>query len=761
MQRTRLQGSALSERLACLQITSVDAAELSQLVADEALRLLGGERAVVWLYRSALERLFVEQKAHEIRALDLDPSSAEQLFREPVSLTGSPEGIWYELVEASFGLAVEEGCRQVVALPLRADDTPVALLLVESRSEELTEHLASGEGGEGHPLLDSFAAQAGTILANHQALVRSRGHEAQLEALYRTAGEISAKLDPETVLNAIIERSRQLVGTPISYITLVDSEAGELYMRATVGTRSREFDRIRLKIGSGLGGVAAKELRAIYTSDYLNDARFEHQPAVDAGVRAEGVQSILGVPMLASEEFVGVLYVADRAVRVFADADVEILLSLARHAALAIDNAVLYERATEALSEVQAVNDVVARQNRLLTRASETHRRLSEAVLEGQGLDGTVDVIANLTDGHVVVLDQRARVLAVAGEPPDGFGHQLASEGLASATPDREVRGALRALSSPTALLVEPRPPSRTRARLVAPLIARAEVLGSIWIDCGREEQREQGPLVEEAARVVALELLQERSVAEAERRLGRELLDELLAEGPRLPGSVERRALELGLDLSKPRRLAITRAKHEELMETLARAEPCAFVAEHGGRLVALLDSESERLRDDLARLVAGIDGGREIRFVLSHVCSEIADYRREFLTCDRALALFGDHLAVPVVDLEQLGVLSLLLRDGAETDARSFVEGRLQPLIAYDERHGTELTATLDAYFQSSCSPSRTAAILHVHVNTVYYRLRRIEELLGVDYAVPRRALDLQVALLARRLLRPDGLE
>jgi GAF domain-containing protein len=755
LEQTRIASSVLSERLAELRVASLDTGELSQLIADEALRLLGGERAVIWLYRPALQRIFVEQHAQEVRSLDLDPANADELFSEPISLTETPEGIWYELVEASFGLVVAERPGQVIVQPLRADDTPVAVLLIERDGEE---------GGDGLPVggptaadlqpLESFAAQAGALIVNHEVLVRSHGHEAQLEALYRTAGEISAKLDLETVLRAIVERSRQLVGTPISYITLADPEANELFMRATVGTRSPGFDRVRLKVGSGLGGLAAKELHAIYTSDYLNDARFEHDPAVDAEVRAEGVKSILGVPMRASQEFVGVLYVADRTVRVFTDADVEILLSLASHAAVGIDNAVLYERATAALSKVRAANEVVARQNRLLKRASDTHRRLSEAVLEGRGLEGTMHLISELTGGHVVVIDRRTRVLAAAGESPDEFGRALALRGLDSAAADKQVRGALRALSAPGAVVVEPRPPGRTRARLVAPLIARAEVLGSIWVECGPEETAEQRPLTEEAARVVALELLKERSVTEVERRLGRELLDELLAEEPRLPGSVERRALELGLDVSQPRRLAVARAVHEELIPALDRAEFCPFVAEHGGRIVALVDDD-RGVREDLARLVAGIEDGREVRIVLSPLCSEITAYRRQFLACDRTLTLLGDHLTMPVVDLDELGVLSLLVREGAGEEVRAFVRSRLGPLINHDDANGTQLTETLDAYYQAGCSPSRAAATLHVHVNTVYYRLERIRELLGVDHSAPRRALDLQVALLARRLL------
>jgi DNA-binding PucR family transcriptional regulator len=757
---TQLGSLVLSERLASLELTSLDAAELSQLIADEALRLLGGERAVVWLYRPALRRLFVEQKAHEIRSLDVDRAAAEELFRQPTCLSDAPEGIWYEVVEASFGLALEGHTPQILALPLCAGGTPVALLLIETHGEGWSAEVGAAARDGPDPLREAFAAQAGTLLANHDALIRSRRHEAQLEALYRTVGEISAKLDQETVLHAIIERSRQLVGTPISYITLVDSKARELFMRATVGTRSAAFDRIELRIGTGLGGVAAKEVRAIYTSDYLNDARFEHDPAVDAAVRAEGVKSILGVPMSASEDFIGVLYVADRAIRVFTDADVEILLSLARHAAVAIDNAVLYERTTAALSQVQAVNEVVARQNDLLTRASEAHRRLSEAVLEGQGLDGAVSLISELTGGQIVIMDQRTRVLAVAGEPADDFGRELAAEGLSSAAPDRYLRLALRELSSPTMVFVEPDPPTRTRGRLVAPLIARAEVMGSIWVECDSGE-RELRALTEEAARVVALELLKERSVAEVERRLGRELLDELLSERTRLPEGLERRALELGLDLSRPRHLAVAQATHEGLTSALARAGFCAFVAEHSGRTVALLESEARRTRERLSRLLAAVEGGREIRIVLSPICTEIADYRRQFLACDRALALLGDYLTAPVVDLDELGILSLLLREGDEEEVRSFVASRLQPVIEQDGRRGTQLTQTLDAYYQAGCSPRRTAGALHVHVNTVYYRLERIKELLGVDLSAPRAALDLQVALLARRLLHQGRLE
>jgi DNA-binding PucR family transcriptional regulator len=82
-------------------------------------------------------------------------------------------------------------------------------------------------------------------------------------------------------------------------------------------------------------------------------------------------------------------------------------------------------------------------------------------------------------------------------------------------------------------------------------------------------------------------------------------------------------------------------------------------------------------------------------------------------------------------------------------------FVEVQLGKMILHDEQHGLGLIETLDAYLQADLSPTRTAAALHVHVNTVYYRLQRLRELLGEHFTQPRRALDLRVALLAHQTL------
>lgn len=82
-------------------------------------------------------------------------------------------------------------------------------------------------------------------------------------------------------------------------------------------------------------------------------------------------------------------------------------------------------------------------------------------------------------------------------------------------------------------------------------------------------------------------------------------------------------------------------------------------------------------------------------------------------------------------------------------------FVEQELGPLLAYDENHNAELVRTLDAYLQANGSKSTAAQRLHLQRRSVYYRLTRIEELLGHSIDHPARRVQLYVALRGRELL------
>lgn len=97
------------------------------------------------------------------------------------------------------------------------------------------------------------------------------------------------------------------------------------------------------------------------------------------------------------------------------------------------------------------------------------------------------------------------------------------------------------------------------------------------------------------------------------------------------------------------------------------------------------------------------------------------------------------------------EIGMHRLLLA-GAPDDLRTALRQRvLGPLLTYDAEQGTDLVHTLRVFLECSGSPTRAARALHVHVNTLRYRIGRASELLGADLTEFTEQLDVYLALSA----------
>ena len=110
------------------------------------------------------------------------------------------------------------------------------------------------------------------------------------------------------------------------------------------------------------------------------------------------------------------------------------------------------------------------------------------------------------------------------------------------------------------------------------------------------------------------------------------------------------------------------------------------------------------------------------------------------------------GPVPAVSVVTSDEVASHELLLASVPGSVLRSFRERLLGPLLAYDERHHAELLPTLREFLACSGSWNACAAAMYVHVNTVRYRIRRIEELTGRDLSRLDDQVDFFLALRIR---------
>jgi purine catabolism regulatory family protein/PucR-like helix-turn-helix protein/diguanylate cyclase with GGDEF domain len=116
------------------------------------------------------------------------------------------------------------------------------------------------------------------------------------------------------------------------------------------------------------------------------------------------------------------------------------------------------------------------------------------------------------------------------------------------------------------------------------------------------------------------------------------------------------------------------------------------------------------------------------------------------------RRLAALRGPAAVAVVTSDEISSHELLLATVPSSVLRSFRERLLGPLLAYDDRHRAELLPTLREFLACSGSWNACAAQMYVHVNTVRYRIRRIEELTGRDLSRLNDQVDFFLALQIR---------
>ncbi|MFG1703913.1 helix-turn-helix domain-containing protein [Nonomuraea sp. M3C6] len=554
-------------------------------------------------------------------------------------------------------------------------------------------------------------------------LKRRARREAELSALYDTAGDLAALRDLDAVLEAIVHRARQLLATDIAYMTLHDPERGDTYMRVTDGSISAKFRALRLAMGAGLGGLVAQTATPYSTADYFADARFRHKDDIDEAVKEEGLVAILGVPLRLGQRVIGVLMAANRSARPFHQEEVSLLASLAAHAAVAIDNARLLQETRNALEELSQAHRTVREHGEAVERAALAHDRMTSLVLRGGGIEDVAAVVTDVLGGSLAVLDD-------LGRPITGDVGQVDA-------------GVFEAAQASRAL-------GRTVRRgdlLIASVDVGGEPLCTLILRSDDADER----ILERAALVCALLLLFRRSVAEAEGRVRGELLDDLI-QRPGSPGLADR-ARRLGVDLSAPHVVVVV--KHSGQRERAAFWASSQATMRHGlaaGRgdeVVLLLPGENpggiaQRVAAELsASLHSPATAG-------ASRAGDVAAAYQEARRCAEALIALGR--AGDGASAAELGFVGLLVGDGR--DVRGFVGRVLGAVIDYDARRGTALADTLATYFGSGGSPSRTAETMHIHVNTVTQRLDRIGKLLGDGWLEPERALEIQLALRLHKL-------
>jgi phosphoserine phosphatase RsbU/P len=183
-------------------------------------------------------------------------------------------------------------------------------------------------------ILRQFGAHVAVAIENARLFEHEREHTATLETLSEISREFAAILDLDELLTRILNLTKRVVDYRTAGLLLLNDETEELEMKVAV----RYGDKVsvpKIKLGKGLVGYAALHKVAVLVPDVSKDPRYIKL--------VEETQSELVVPLLLQDRCIGVFDLESPELDAFKKSDAEILTLLASQAAVAIENARLYQ----------------------------------------------------------------------------------------------------------------------------------------------------------------------------------------------------------------------------------------------------------------------------------------------------------------------------------------------------------------------------------------------------------------------------------
>ena len=417
----------------------------------------------------------------------------------------------------------------------------------------------------------------------------------------------------------------------------------------------------------------------------------------------------------------------------------------------------------------------VHNENVLLRELVTLYQQLTGLTLQDADVSTVTRLLAERTAATVAIVSRGHDVLAAAAADAD----------------DGDVAGHVRDYLQSTRLGAVLNSTAQTRRSLrlpdvgdsvpviVAPILVGDDVPAYL-MTFGSAQPDDGGDLsllvTEHAATICGVILGRERVVAAAARQVRDDLVEGLLLGGGRDNGEVGRWARHLGYDSTRQHRILVAafeatgsaRAAGSAATRTRAAAAidhfftsrlPGAITSVRENEVVIVVPglsgqlppaAEAGRLSSRCLARMRDLFPETMITIGIGGACRDPTEIARSYgqarRTIDAVVRLGGQS---QVVAFEDLGIHRLLLQIPDLAELRSFATEVLGELGRQEHQRGAELLATLACYFRENNSPQRSARCLRVHPNTVAYRIKRIQEITGLQLDTYRDRLMAQVAL------------
>ena len=571
--------------------------------------------------------------------------------------------------------------------------------------------------------------------------------ERGLNLLIDTTHDLSRTLSLQDLLRKIVSRARNLVSANIAWLTMLDEEKQVFRNFAIEGNLSPGTAHMSSSVDRGVVSLIAETRSFFVTKDYLGDDRFRHSRDLDRRFEDESIKSLAGFPILADDKVQGLLFVADRYGRDYSGREISVLGSFAQHAGVAMRNARIFSRLSEALEETERNRSSLEEHIQRVEASAQAHDDMMSLLARGADLMTFMQRMAGNIGGSIQYLDSNLAIREEFTAP--GFNGTLNKDIRAGRIDQAKMLSAIARSreNGRSAVLIEN---SNERCLILA--LHGGATRGDSLVVChtGKIDEiqlrnLERSTVALSIAKLWAEKRHTERLIASST------LLRHLVLVSPPDAPTIDSARNRLSLSSEQPIRMALM------VVSGMDRAEQTELIRDAGGRLNVLVDliddaylaigpiSEMEKLTTILSRRV----GKKKIGGLVSAPFTELETSPQHYAELGNAMRAMKKIAPLSrFIDAADISLFARIFERSDPSRIKEFVAGVLAPIAARDPRNRAHLKTTLLCFFDNHYNIARTAERLDVHVNTVRQRLDTLREVTG-GWKDPIASLELHVAL------------
>jgi purine catabolism regulator len=418
-----------------------------------------------------------------------------------------------------------------------------------------------------------------------------------------------------------------------------------------------------------------------------------------------------------------------------------------------------------------------------LHSSEDVYSHLTQLALDSQGMVNMVNAIGKLVKYPVILEDCCLNVLAyyIPGDDKANDDRLTLDYRLSTAYTQQLLRtpfvtNTLFSHQKTTLrdILVTP---AGSVEQIILPLIAGQDVFGFLTVLLKDKKVGDQDLVtLKHGSDVIALEFLKEKTALEAVGRSHVDLLNHVLDCEHISEEELKRKAALLGINVTQPTCVMIIDFKMSKLPRIVGQAEcedegespmpvipywlvpwvvqmiqttdTSSRVFRYDGKIVAFftpsgnhsgrnLVQKAKILGDNIVQGLAGIHPNIDVFIGIGRPYTEPRKIQQSYQEARTVVSIrpFLEESMGRVVTFSEIGIYRFLSVINNPDELDNFQQDIIGKLVEYDQRHGTNLFTTLETYFCCNENQADTARRLFVHVNSLNYRLQRIEEILEVD--------------------------